>query len=572
MPGSRGEHKLWRRTLVLVAGVTWLAAGCSSVPYQEISAVEAIDEAAAPPREAPGPETAQPVEPPPEVTAALLPPLAAPAPADGERFDVAVAGAPAEAFFMGLVEGTPQNMVVHPDVTGTIHLTLKDVTLLEVLETVRDVYGYDFRRTRSGFMILPPRMQSRIFYVSYLDVVRSGQSRTRVSSGRSQNQDSGPGVRNRDTSSTRSGSDVETNSKSAFWDELENGLNAIVGDGPERSVILNRQAGLVVVRAMPEELREVGDYLVQLRSALYRQVILEAKILEVVLDDGFQSGINWSLIGNDGSAGHVGGSTLFDTDSARIRSDLLGQSIGLDGGVPGVDFSTSAFGGTFALALNVGDFSAFIELLQTQGDVRVLSSPRVSTVNNQKAVIKVGSDEYFITDVDVDRDENGTTTTFEVNPFFSGIALDVTPSIDEGGGVVLHIHPSITEVSDQTKSFIVNGEDQQLPLAFTQVRESDSIVRARSGQVVVLGGLMQELSRATQAATPGLGEVPVLGSLFRHDRQSATRTELVILLRPLVVDDAGWADEVRQARGRFLSLENEADGRIRSGLGLPSSE
>jgi MSHA biogenesis protein MshL len=558
----------------LVVGILAVATmlGCSSVPYEEISAVESIDSASRQTASPPPPTTP---EPPPEVTDALLPPLAREADTTSEvseRFDVAVAGVPAQSFFMGLVEGTPQNMVVHPDVAGTINLTLKNVTLAEVLDTVRDVYGYDFRRTRSGYMILPPRMQSRIFYVSYLDIVRDGQSRTRVSAGReveageNTSRQSRAGGR---TSSSLSGSDVETTSKSEFWKELESGLNSIVGNGEGRSVIVNRQAGMVVVRAMPEELREVGDYLSQLRSALYRQVILEAKILEVILEDGFQSGINWALIGNDGAIGNIGGNGLFGSGTFDILSDLSGRQINLNGGARDTDLTTSAFGGTFALALDLGDFSAFIELLETQGDVRVLSSPRVSTVNNQKAVIKVGSDEYFITDVDVDRDENGTTTTFEVNPFFSGIALDVTPSIDQEGGVILHIHPSITEVTDQTKSFIINGEDQQLPLAFTKVRESDSIVRALSGQVVVLGGLMQEISRATQAGAPVLGELPLFGPMFRQDQKVATRSELVILLRPLVVDENGWSGEVQQVRGRFQDLEHEASGRIKTGFGLP---
>jgi MSHA biogenesis protein MshL len=399
------------RCLVLVTlGATWLA-GCSSVPYEEISAVESIDNATRPPVSPSAPPT--PPTPPPEVSDALLPPIggAATPPAPSERFGVSVAGVPANTFFMGLVEGTSQNMVVHPDVTGSITLTLKDVQLIEVLETVRDVYGYDFRRTRSGYMILPPRMQSRIFYVSYLDIVRDGQSRTRVSAGRevemgeNTTRQSRAGGR---TSSSLSGSDVETTSKSEFWKELESGLNSIVGNGEGRSVVVNRQAGMVVVRAMPEELREVGDYLSELRSALYRQVILEAKILEVILEDGFQSGINWALIGNDGAIGNIGGNGLFGSGTFDIQSDLSGRDINLGGGARDTDLTTSAFGGTFALALDLGDFSAFIELLETQGDVRVLSSPRVSTVNNQKAVIKVGSDEYFITDVDVDRDENGT--------------------------------------------------------------------------------------------------------------------------------------------------------------------
>ncbi len=554
----------------------WLLSACSNVPYERVSAAGQIDDATT---AAPAPQVAaekeRPVPPPPEVSDALLPSLVGGGQAtlSDERFDVAVAGMPADAFFMGLVEGTAQNIVVHPEVSGAITLTLKDVSLVEVLETVRDVYGYEFRRTRSGFMVLPPRMQSRIYYVSYLDVVRNGQSRTRVSAGRNNQEQAATGRGSSRSSTTLSGSDIETTSTSAFWSELERGLNAIVGSGEGRSVILNRQAGMVVVRAMPEELREVGDYLDQLRGALYRQVIIEAKILEVALSDGFQSGINWALIGKDGTIANIGGNSLFGAGpSATARSDLTGRSINLGGNPADVDLTTSAFGGTFAMALSLGDFSAFIELLGTQGDVRVLSSPRVSTVNNQKAVIKVGSDEYFITDVDVDRDENGTTTTFEVNPFFSGIALDVTPSIDQAGGVVLHIHPSITEVTDQTKSFVVNGENQQLPLAFTKVRESDSIIRARSGQVVVLGGLMQELSQATQAAPPLLGEMPLFGSLFRHDRQLASRSELVILLRPLVVNDDGWDDDVRQVRSRFKSLETEASGRIKTGLGLPPTE
>lgn len=560
-----------RSLTLLVLGCVWLV-GCSSVPYEEISAVESIDSVVSQPEAAS--EPAIPPPPPPEVSDALLPPLSgqSPASAPSERFDVAVAGIHANAFFMGLVEGTRQNMVVHPDVDGTINLTLKDVTLIEVLDTVRDVYGYDYRHTRSGFMVLPPRMQSRIYYISYLDIERDGQSRTRVSAGRevesggNSTRQSRAGGR---TSTSLSGSDVETTSKSAFWKELESGLNGIVGNGESRSVIVNRQAGMVVVRAMPEELREVGDYLTQLRSALYRQVILEAKILEVLLEDGFQSGINWALIGNDGAIGNVGGNGLLGSGTFNAQSDLSGRSVDLAGNARGTDLTTSAFGGTFALALDLGDFSAFIELLQTQGDVRVLSSPRVSTVNNQKAVIKVGSDEYFITDVDVDRDENGSTTTFDVNPFFSGIALDVTPSIDQQGGVILHIHPSITEVTDQTKSFVVNGENQQLPLAFTTVRESDSIVRAQSGQVVVLGGLMQELSRATQAGAPVLSELPLFGPMFRQDRQAATRSELVILLRPLVVDENGWAGEVQQVRSRFESLEGTASGRIKTGFGRP---
>jgi len=188
--------------------------------------------------------------------------------------------------------------------------------------------------------------------------------------------------------------------------------------------------------------------------------------------------------------------------------------------------------------------------------VQVLSSPRISTMNNQKAVIKVGSDEFFVTRVSSNNTTTGTTTTttpeIELTPFFSGIALDVTPQIDAAGEVILHVRPAVSEVVDQTKTLTVFGQEQRLPLAFSSMRESDSIVRAKNGQIIVIGGLMQDVQRDNQAGLPVLGDLPGIGHMFRHTQKSRRKSELVILLKPVVVDGAlAWQDDLRGATDRI---------------------
>jgi len=212
----------------------------------------------------------------------------------------------------------------------------------------------------------------------------------------------------------------------------------------------------------------------------------------------------------------------------------------------------------FTSVLQVGNINDLLSLLQTQGNVQVLSSPRVSTVNNQKAVIRVGSDEYFVTGISNNTTANVSSVTstpnIELSPFFSGISLDVTPQIAEDDSVILHIHPVVSEVTDQLKVFTVGSEDFALPLALRGVRESDSIVRAQSGQVIVLDGLMQERIISQDGKHPGFGHIPVLGALFRQTQRVNEKTELVILLRPMVVSDQTWDQAIEDSRVNIRSI------------------
>ena len=540
-------------------------AGCQSNPYQWDSQTAknvegAMSDAAR--------ESAGKPQVPADISQALLPSMdGRPAGDAGKllepRFDLSVNNAPARQVFMGLVEGTPYSMVVHADVSGTVTLHLKNATVPEAMEALRAVYGYDFRRDGNRFLILGRGMASRIFPVNYLNLDRKGRSLTRVSSGeltQSGGTTGAAGTTPAASSSSSSSVRVETDSKSDFWKELQESLAAIVGTANGRKVVVNPQAGIVVVRAMPDELHMVEQFLGITHATVNRQVILEAKVLEVELKDGYQTGINWAAIGTNSTFGQVGGGTIFNGGGV---SEIAGQSGNLDPGTAFNDISgtlASAFGGVFSVAVKTADFAAFLELLKTQGNVHVLSSPRVSTVNNQKAVIKVGGDEFFVTSVTGGTAATTTTAatspTVILTPFFSGISLDVTPQIDDASNIILHIHPAVSEVVQKSKAFRVSGEDFNLPLASSSIQESDNVVRALNGQIIVIGGLMKEGSTDQDASIPFLGDIPILGNAFKHKRVTRIKKELVILLKPTVVDNNQvWENAIQGSEGRMQKLK-----------------
>ncbi len=522
------------------------------------------------------------------VSRALLPPLVVELPkVEGRplepRFDLNVNNAPAGQVFMAIVSGTRYSMVVHPDVRDSISVNLKDVTVLEALETLRDLYGYEYRVQGNRITVQSVSLQTRVFKVNYLQASRSGKSDVRVSSGSiTDAPTAAPGVPGaaaptstgalpqRLTESSR----VTTSSESNFWGDIVRSLTAIVGAGDGRNVIVNPQSGVIVVRALPAELRSVESFLKAMQLIVERQVVLEAKILEVELREGFEAGINWAGFNQRNNSRVAGGvirpgTTLQPTGPISSPTALLP-----DGSIdPASNFTATLGaaaslvtgattpGAVFGLALQTSDFAALLAFIDTQGSVNVLSSPRVATLNNQKAVLKVGTDDFFVTNISTTTTTTGggtvTSPTITVQPFFSGVALDVTPQIDESNNIILHVHPQVSRVIEQTKTINLGTQLGvfQLPLASSSVNETDTIVRVQDGNIVAIGGLMRQDSATVNSQVPGLGDVPGVGALFQQRNTRTIKSEIVILLKPTIIhSDSEWQRDLADTRERIRAL------------------
>lgn len=479
------------------------------------------------------------------------------------RFNVAAANVDVADFFTSLVADTDYSVAIHPAVSGQITLDLKQVTLNEAFAVIEQLYGYHVQQVGSIYKVMPGGLRTETIAVNYLLMQRSGNSSISVTAGgisssqgnnnsgnsNNNNQNSNQNNNNQNNnqnnnnqngnnqSGQSNGSSVQSSSQTDFWKDLKEAITGVMGSGPDRAVVISPQAGLVTVRGLPSEIEAVRAYLGQTEESLQRQVILEVKIIEVTLNDDYQQGINWSQI-----AGTIGSTDInFSNNSFNLGNNITAQ-----------------IGGLGSIGFDGDDFSGVINLLETQGNAQVLSSPRVTAINNQKAVIKVGSDEYYVTGVSSSSNLTDTTGTGtgitrdvpipELEPFFSGIALDVTPQINVDGDVILHVHPSVSETSELSKSINLGGTSSYtLPSAQTNIRESDTIIKARNGEIVVIGGLMQSTISDNESKVPVLGSVPLLGKLFTSISKIERKKELIILIKPTVSSGSAMQQQLKQS-------------------------
>lgn len=553
-----------------------LVAACATPPPRPTSVDPAIkaevDQAIA----GPGPRQSQVLD------QALLPPLRMEMPSVAgrpldPRFDLSVNNAPAAQVYMAIASGTRYSMLLNPEVGGTITVNLKDVTVREALDSLRELYGYDYRIDGTRIFVQAAGLQTKIYLVNYLMGQRRGTSDLRVQSGSladnaspssppspasasqpvpgAGSQTVGGGAA-RSLDSTR----VTTNTVNDYWVDLRSALTAIVGTGNGRSVVVTPGSGVVLVRAFPQELSAVENYLRETRLVVERQVMLEAKVIEVTLADGFQSGINWGLFRTHasprGAIGQVGNNTTLGTSTSGVNLSGGGLTVNTQAGSLASTATLASTGGAvFGLAFQTSNFAALLQFLDSQGTTQVLSSPRIATLNNQKAVLKVGTDEFFVTNVATVTTTTSTgtqqTPTVTVAPFFSGIMLDVTPQIDELNNITLHIHPSISEVTESRRVVDLGGTVPSitLPLAKSAVNESDTVVRVTDGNIVAIGGLMSVDVRDGRSGIPGAADANVL---LRNSDRRASKREIVILLKTTVIrNDESWGQDLRDTRERL---------------------
>jgi MSHA biogenesis protein MshL len=514
---------------------------------------------------------------PPALAAALLPPSLA-----DKRFSVNFASVLPEVAFLAILRDSPLSIAIDPSLKTPLTIALREVTVREALEILRELHGFDYQLVGRQLIVKPGELQTRMYRVSYPVFNRNGRSEIRVVSG-SITGGGGPGAGAGPTGvqnpsavggipqaappqSPMMGAEasrVTTSLRNDVWAEIEQSVRLIVGDKDGRNVVTSPQTGTIIVRGMPKEQRAVASYLESARLSIERQVMLEAKIVEVQLRQSVATGINWAAFRNASqriSAGVINPGTTLSASgaigSAAVTANLPGQALAAASTLPG---------GLLGMAIQASNFAAVLEFLGTQGNVQVLSSPRIATMNNQKAVLKVGTDDFFVTNISTTTSSTGNTSqtspNITVQPFFSGIALDVTPHIDDQGYIVLHVHPAVSNVGERNKVLNLGSLGSfTLPLASSDVSETDSVVRARDGRIIAIGGLMRTESRNASSGLPGLGNGPLRSLLGGRTEAVTDKRELVILLKPTIVDpstpDAGKTDPL--ARIEQMLREGEA--------------
>jgi MSHA biogenesis protein MshL len=547
--------------------------------------------------------------PPSAIDEALLPPLRMEMPPVAgtpfePRFDLSVNNAPTAQVFMSLVSGTRYSMLVHPSVTGSITINLKDVNLREALDSIRELYGYEYKIESTRIFIQPAGVQTRVFQVNYLSAQRRGISQLRVASttlsqttGTTTTGATTPGLAGQPAAGAPAtgaatgvgtpggaviadSSRLTTNQEAIFWSDLCEALAALTLPGevaaasaataaPEdrqrgicnrrgpgdRSIVVSPHSGVIVVRATPTELRAVDNYLRATRLAVERQVMLEAKIIEVTLSDQFQSGINWAVFNRIGGLGQV---TRPAASAQQSGTSVTARQLR---DTAAAQLLNGPAGAVLGLAVASSNFAALLTFLETQGNVQVLSSPRVATLNNQKAVLKVGDEQLFVSNVSVTPVTNVTTgavtsalATPQFSPYFSGIVLDVTPQIDDAGNITLHVHPSINDISNVQTNVNLGFGNVAVPTARSTIRETDTIVRVTDGTIVAIGGLMRTEVSDVRGGLPG-ADSGLAALLFRTTTRLTEKKELVILLKPTIIDsDRAWEQDLRETEDRVKKM------------------
>ncbi len=477
---------------------------------------------------------------------ALLAQITIPAAANKKkplRFDLMAQQLSAHDFFTVLSHESHENIIVNPNIKNTITLELHQVSLDEVMAALQKNYGYCYQHTRYGYSVQLPALQTRLFRLNYLDVNRHSQSQMIISSGEinSTTSHTNAGRNN----STLLANKITTLNDNHFWTQLNATINGIVGiDSSHHSsqktrssgkpcVIVNPQTGIIMVRAYPRQLQQVSHYLDSVERTSQREVIISAKIIEVTLNSTFQSGIDWHLLNK----------TLQQHGNNALTLGL------------------TPLNAIFTLSAHWHqNFALLIKLLMTQGRVNVLSSPRIATINNQTAVIKVGDDQFFVTGVKsmTDSSSGGQSQSQNIDftPFFSGVALNVTPHIDNDRALTLHIHPLVSTVTEKDKNFTVSGQTESIPLATSAIRESDSIVHVQDGQVIIIGGLMASQMSRNDTATPWLTHLPIVSALFHNRNDSANKKEIIILLQPTIIHHHIWQQSLKAAANQFEKLSH----------------
>ena len=563
---------------------------------------------------APPPPSAQHLEPtatvagkPPEF--ASLPPLPLPPKpsARPEVYSVVVHNVNVQELLFALARDAKMNVDIHPGISGTVSMNVLDQTLTEILERIARQVDMRYEINGKSLSILPDSPFLRLYRVDYPNIARNAQTTISTSTNVAST-GGGPGASS--SSGGSSGSNASTTSitnsaNNRFWEtlianvkdllretdrvmpegssettteqtaqqtaapqpgaataatptaagtrttpaplpaQLSQQANTVVRRATYReaaSVIANPENGVISVRATNRQHEKIREFLDRILGNARRQVLIEATIAEVDLNDRYQQGIDWTMIRTAGKAA-----------GAQMQILPTGPASGFKTG--GVISALSTL--SFTRTGSKGNITAVLSLLESFGTLRVLSSPKVSVLNNQTSVLKVVDNAVYFT-IEVTQGTAATATsaatpstyTTTINTVPIGFLMTVTPQISDNGEVILNLRPTISRISgyanDPNPALAQNNLTNSIPIV--QTREMESIMRVQSGDIAILGGLMQDTRDYKSDEVPGLNRIPLLGEIFKFKDNQSRKSELVVFLRPIVLNDASLDGDFRDYR------------------------
>ncbi|MCB1644695.1 MAG: hypothetical protein KDI36_04545 [Pseudomonadales bacterium] len=444
---------------------------------------------------------------------------------------VVVFDVPVSELLFSLARDSDLNLDIDSGITQRVSINAVQQPLRNLLDRIMESTGLRYHLSGNVLRVQEDKPYIKNYVVDYLNIARSSVGRVAVSTQISST-GQGAGGDGETTGDAGNSSDtVVTNvTDHNFWRTLEDNISRILDQGAQGgesdvanpNIIINRESANVSVRATERQHADIGRFISSVQVSTQRQVLIEATIAEVNLSDRYQAGIDWGLINPDATSG---------VEITQAFNDVSLNS------PPTFNLSVSD------LSLSGNVLQATLKALETFGEVSVMSSPKIMAMNNQTALLKVVDNLiYFTVDVNIDTGSglgNGSLTTFEtaVNTVPVGFVMSVTPYINNDEGVILNVRPTISRVinfvQDPNPALADANVISEIPVI--QVREVESILKVESGNIAVIGGLMQDEITRRERGIPLLKNVPGLGRAFRYDDDEVNKTELVIFLKPTVI-------------------------------------
>lgn len=482
-------------------------------------------------------------------------------------FSVVVQNVPAHEVLFALARDSALDLDIIGKVAGSITLNAVNQPLQKILEKISRQVAIRYELTPGSLLVVADTAEIRSYQVDYLNISRSTQSRVDLSTQIGSIRTATEGEPS-NSSSNGSQMSIENNSQNRFWQTLTSNIAGIIGEEtatssadaepkPSVNIFVNRESGIIAVRATDRQHRVIEQLVHEVVGSAKRQVLIEATVVEVTLSDNFESGIDWRILDNNGG-------TAFDY--AQILSATPSASEAITPANELLSYRNSRG--------SLGDVTATLKLLQQFGEVQVLSSPKIITLNNQPAVLKVVDNRvYFTFEVDRQERENGDLNTVVDSTVHSvpiGLVMNVTPFINSKDEVILNVRPTISRIlnfaTDPSPALAGQTEIENL-IPEIQVREMESVLRVQSGEVAIIGGLMQNKVDNRNTGLPGVGQLPWLGKLFSRDTKKLEKTELLVFLRPTVMKGDDFQRNDDQLR-RFVPYQRGQLLMGQSGFGI----